>query len=119
MILGSTQLMSAVPVILRSYFLANWLDTRATQLADPDLIAQLHIEVRALNKLRFMVVGYFAAHVLVGGFIMSLYNRYAHDDGDVAAVIKARGVNPWFAGYLLAVCNYMHIACALCMHQLL
>lgn len=103
MLLGSTQLMSAVPVLLRSYYLRKWLEGRATQLADQELIAQLRTELRALNKLRFLVVGYFLGHVIVGGLVLSLYNRYSHDAGDVAGAIKARGINPWFAGYFLAV----------------
>ena len=65
--------------------------------------AQLQVELRALRKLRYVAVAYFAAHVGGASLLLALYNAWARDEGRVAAAISARGVSPWFAGFFLSV----------------
>lgn len=102
-LLGSTQLMSAVPVMLRAYFLRRWLAGPAAGFLERETHAQLQVELRALRKLRYVAVAYFAAHVGGAGLLLALYNAWARDDGQLAAAIRARGVSPWFAGFFLSV----------------
>lgn len=109
-LLGSTQLMSVIPVALRAIFLRRWLQRKGANFADRDTVDQLNLELRALRKLQWIILAYFLVHVIGGGFIMSLYNSYAHDGGNIAVAIKDRRVSPWFAGFFLSVrrsaCSY-------------
>lgn len=95
--------MSAVPIMLRAFFLRRWLAGPSAAFLERDAHSQLQVELRALRKLRYVAVAYFAAHVGGASLLLALYNAWARDEGRVAAAISARGVSPWFAGFFLSV----------------
>ena len=109
MILGSTSLVSVVPVVIRSVILSRRVPA-IKAAADAE---RARIELRAMRRLTVLVPLYALANILFAFLATGFYTQFTTD---VKPALRASNVGPWWASLFIsarAQCDPLpHVSCA-------
>ena len=92
MFIGSTTLVSVVPMLIRSVILRRHLREENPRA--------FHIEQSAMHRLAVLVPVYMLVNILVGFLASGFYTQFT---SDVKPTLQEAGVNPWYASLFIAV----------------
>lgn len=120
MLLGSTPLISLIPVMINLYalrvryacvFVSALQSLTHSYLQAPKRDSDRRLKQLVLMKLLILVPAFFVAHVIIANFLLAVYT---HLSSGMQGAFARQRVQPWIGNFFLSVCG-SHKRCQ-CIH---